>query len=95
MFSGANQSKTLGFNPEAKASGRTESQGSLFDTSAHYQYSPQEEVVMKKGKQKKVVTQSEVDRRSEQLNPLSERFLQSRQTTLTQEDVSRIQKTEF
>jgi hypothetical protein len=49
---------------------------------------------MKKGKQKKVVTQSAVDRRSEQLNPLNERFLKSRQTTLTQEDVSLIQRTE-
>ncbi len=49
---------------------------------------------MKNGKQKKVATQSEVDRRSEQLNPLSERFLQSRQTTLTQEEVSLVQRTE-
>ena len=50
---------------------------------------------MKKGKQKKVVAQSTVDHRSEQLNPLSEHFLQSRQTTLTQEDVSLIQRTEI
>ena len=49
---------------------------------------------MKRSKQKSKVTQSTVDHRSEQMNPLSERFIQARMTNITQKDVSLIQRME-
>ena len=45
-------------------------------------------------KKSKTAKQKGIDNRAEQLNPLSEKFLKSREENLTQKDVALIQKAE-